>query len=89
MKYFDNLVISVAALVEPVVAEFLALLLGVGFLPGPVGWAGNLLVIVGTFCVIAPSAIASSSHSSSTPAATSSTTANGKTGDDSKKDAAH
>lgn len=55
MQYFDNLVISVAALMEPVVAEFLALLLGVGSLPGFLGWAGNALVAVGTFCVIAPS----------------------------------
>jgi len=55
MQYFDNLVISVAALMEPVVAEFLALLLGVGLLPGPLGWIGNVLVAIGTLCVIAPS----------------------------------
>lgn len=37
MQWFDNIVISVAALLEPVVAEALACLLGVGFLPG---WKG-------------------------------------------------
>lgn len=55
MQYFDNLVVSVAALMEPVVAEFLALVLGVGFLPGLIGWFGNIFVALGTFCVIAPS----------------------------------
>ena len=34
MQYFDSLVISVAGLCEPVIAEFMALILGVGFLPG-------------------------------------------------------
>ena len=52
MQYFDNLVISSAALLEPVVAEFMACFLGVGHLPGIEGWLGNLLVGLGTFAVI-------------------------------------
>ena len=52
MQYFDNLVISSAALLEPVVAEFMACFLGVGHLPGIEGWIGNLLVGLGTFAVI-------------------------------------
>ena len=57
MQYFENLVISVAALMEPVVAEFLAFIFGVGFLPGWKGWLGNALVALGTLAVIAPSAM--------------------------------
>lgn len=57
MQYFDNLVISTAALMEPVVAEFLAFFVGVGFLPGWKGWLGNALVAVGTLAVIAPSSL--------------------------------
>eukprot|EP00543_Licmophora_paradoxa_P007218 CAMPEP_0202442162 /NCGR_PEP_ID=MMETSP1360-20130828/1620_1 /ASSEMBLY_ACC=CAM_ASM_000848 /TAXON_ID=515479 /ORGANISM="Licmophora paradoxa, Strain CCMP2313" /LENGTH=507 /DNA_ID=CAMNT_0049057435 /DNA_START=92 /DNA_END=1612 /DNA_ORIENTATION=- len=34
MQYFDNLTISVACLMEPVMAEFIAFELNVGFLPG-------------------------------------------------------
>lgn len=52
MHYFDNLVISVAALLEPVVAELLAFMFGVGFLPGWKGWLGNALVAGGTFAVV-------------------------------------
>ena len=52
MQYFDALVISVAALMEPVVAELLACLMGVSALPGWMGWMGNALVIVGTFAVV-------------------------------------
>lgn len=55
MQYFENLVISVAALMEPVVAEFLAFAFSVGFLPGWTGWLGNALVALGTLAVIAPS----------------------------------
>lgn len=56
MQYFDNVIISVATLLEPVVASFLAFGIGVGVLPGMLGWLGNILVIVGTVCVLAPSA---------------------------------
>jgi drug/metabolite transporter (DMT)-like permease len=52
MQFFDNLVICVAALMEPVVAESLAFMLGVGFLPGWLGWLGNALVLTGTFAVV-------------------------------------
>jgi drug/metabolite transporter (DMT)-like permease len=53
-QYFDNLVISVAALMEPVVATFIAFGLGVGMLPGPLGWIGNVLVATGTLAVVYP-----------------------------------
>jgi hypothetical protein len=52
MQYFDNLVISSATLLEPVVAEFMACFAGVGMLPGWQGWLGNALVALGTFAVI-------------------------------------
>jgi drug/metabolite transporter (DMT)-like permease len=55
MQYFDNLVISVAALLEPAVAELTAVALGVGVLPGTMGWAGNAMVAFGTFAVVYPS----------------------------------
>jgi len=52
MQYFSNLVILVAGLAEPVVAELLAVCLGVGKLPEWKGWVGNALVAAGTFAVI-------------------------------------
>lgn len=52
MQFFDNLVICVAALTEPAVAELLAYVIGVGFLPGWKGWLGNGLVAAGTFAVV-------------------------------------
>jgi hypothetical protein len=52
MQYFDNLVISSAALMEPVIAEFLSFGFGVGALPGLYGWIGNALVAGGTFAVL-------------------------------------
>jgi drug/metabolite transporter (DMT)-like permease len=52
MQFFDNLVICVAALMEPAVAELLAFVIGVGFLPGWKGWLGNALVAAGTFAVV-------------------------------------
>lgn len=52
MQYFDNLVISSAALLEPVVAVFMAYIFGVGSLPGVQGWLGNLLVALGTLAVL-------------------------------------
>jgi len=52
MQYFDNLVISSAALMEPVTAEFLAFGFGVSGLPGIQGWIGNALVAGGTLAVI-------------------------------------
>lgn len=41
---------------EPVVAELLAASVGVSSLPGPLGWVGNLMVAVGTFAVVYPTA---------------------------------
>lgn len=43
-----------AALLEPVVAAFTAVLMGVGVLPGFEGWVGNALVIFGTLAVLYP-----------------------------------
>jgi NADH:ubiquinone oxidoreductase subunit 4 (subunit M) len=56
MHYFDTLVIAVAALLEPVVAELLAASVGVSSLPGTLGWVGNLMVAAGTFAVVYPTA---------------------------------
>ena len=44
-KYFSSVVIAVAALLEPIMAAFTATSMGVGTLPGPEGWIGNVLVI--------------------------------------------
>jgi len=53
-KYFSSLIIAVAALMEPVVAAFTAVAMGVGVLPGLEGWIGNVLVILGTLAVLYP-----------------------------------
>jgi drug/metabolite transporter (DMT)-like permease/ElaB/YqjD/DUF883 family membrane-anchored ribosome-binding protein len=52
MQYFDNIVISTAGLMEPVIAEFMAFAFGVSTLPGWKGWLGNALVAGGTFAVV-------------------------------------
>ena len=52
MHYFSTVVIAVATLLEPVVAEITAVLLGVGVLPGWMGWLGNALVLFGTLTVV-------------------------------------
>ena len=52
MHYFSNLVILVAGLCEPVAAELIAVLIGVGVLPGWKGWLGNVLVMIGTISVV-------------------------------------
>jgi drug/metabolite transporter (DMT)-like permease len=54
MAYFDNLIISVATLMEPVVASLMAYGLKVGLLPNAMGWLGNFLVVAGTVAVIYP-----------------------------------
>jgi drug/metabolite transporter (DMT)-like permease len=56
MHYFDTLVISVSTLLEPIIAEVTAFSLGVGLLPGLMGWIGNAMVILGTFAVVLPTA---------------------------------
>lgn len=53
-QYFSSVIIAVAALLEPVVAAFTAVALGVGVLPGVEGWIGNVLVIFGTLAVLYP-----------------------------------
>jgi drug/metabolite transporter (DMT)-like permease len=55
MAYFDNVIIAVATLLEPMLASFIARAFHVGELPGPLGWCGNLLVAIGTLNVIYPS----------------------------------
>lgn len=55
MQYFSSLVIAVAGLLQPVVAEFLAFGIGVGLLPGLLGWIGNIMVAGGTLAVVYPS----------------------------------
>ena len=55
MAYFDNLIISVATLMEPVVASLMAYSLRVGLLPNLMGWVGNVLVVLGTIAVLLPS----------------------------------
>lgn len=52
MKNFSNLVILVAGLLEPVVAEMIAVAIGVGDIPESKGWIGNALVIFGTIAVV-------------------------------------
>jgi drug/metabolite transporter (DMT)-like permease len=52
MQFFNNLVISTAGLMEPVIAELMAVLMGVGYLPGVIGWLGNLAVVAGTLLVV-------------------------------------
>ena len=55
MQHFENLVIAVATLLEPMVASLIAYALKVGELPGPIGWMGNVLVVIGTIGVVYPS----------------------------------
>uniref|UniRef100_A0A7S3L915 EamA domain-containing protein n=1 Tax=Amphora coffeiformis TaxID=265554 RepID=A0A7S3L915_9STRA len=52
MNHFSNLVIAVAVLCEPVAAEAIEVLLGVGSFPGMAGLFGNVLVIIGTIGVV-------------------------------------
>jgi hypothetical protein len=55
MEYFENIVIAVATLLEPMIATMIAFCLGVGELPGAMGWIGNFLVAIGTLGVVYPS----------------------------------
>ena len=56
MQYFDSIIIAISTLLEPMVASIIATIMHVGVLPGPQGWVGNILVVVGTFAVVYPSA---------------------------------
>lgn len=55
MEYFDNVVIAVATLMEPLLASLIAFVFHAGLLPGPLGWIGNVLVVLGTLAVVYPS----------------------------------
>jgi len=55
MQHFDTIVIAVGTLCEPLAASLIAFLCHAGLLPGPLGWLGNFLVVVGTLCVVYPS----------------------------------
>ena len=55
MQYFDNIIIAVATLLEPMIATLIAVALHVGCLPGLLGWMGNFLVVLGTLGVVYPS----------------------------------
>jgi drug/metabolite transporter (DMT)-like permease len=52
MQYFDNIIIAVATLLEPMAATLIAFALGVGQLPSTMGWIGNGLVTIGTLTVV-------------------------------------
>lgn len=55
MATFDTVVIAVATLMEPLMASVIAYICHAGLLPGPLGWLGNLLVVIGTLGVVYPS----------------------------------
>eukprot|EP00934_Nitzschia_sp_Nitz4_P007334 Nitzschia sp. Nitz4//NODE_293_length_29386_cov_71.949235//23873//25258//NITZ4_additional_000039-RA//-1//CDS//3329531839//7324//frame0 len=55
MEYFDTVIIAVATLIEPLMASFIAYIFHAGLLPGPLGWFGNMLVVLGTLTVVYPS----------------------------------
>jgi len=55
MPHFDSLVICSIQLLEPVIAEFLSFFVGVGTLPGLIGWIGNAAVAAGTYVVLCES----------------------------------
>jgi drug/metabolite transporter (DMT)-like permease len=67
MQFFDPLIITVACLMQPVVAEFMASAVGVSPLPGWVGWIGNAAVIGGTLLVVIPSSTFPCYRKSETP----------------------
>jgi drug/metabolite transporter (DMT)-like permease len=55
MAYFDTIIIAVGTLMEPLAASTIAFVCHAGLLPGPLGWLGNFLVVVGTLSVVYPS----------------------------------
>ena len=55
MEYFDTVIIAVATLTEPLLASLIAFAFHAGLLPGPLGWVGNVLVVLGTLAVVYPS----------------------------------
>ncbi|KAL3914737.1 MAG: hypothetical protein SGARI_008347, partial [Bacillariaceae sp.] len=57
MQHFDTIIIAVATLMEPLAASLIAFACNAGLLPGPLGWLGNLLVVMGTLAVVYPSMV--------------------------------
>jgi drug/metabolite transporter (DMT)-like permease len=55
MQHFDTIIIAVATLMEPLAASLIAFVCKAGLLPGPLGWLGNFLVVLGTLGVVYPS----------------------------------
>jgi drug/metabolite transporter (DMT)-like permease len=55
MKHFDTIIIAVGTLMEPLAASLIAFVCHAGLLPGPLGWLGNFLVVLGTLSVVYPS----------------------------------
>lgn len=52
MKYFDPVVVAMVMLMEPVVALFQGMAVGVATLPGWITWLGNAVVVSGSVIVI-------------------------------------
>jgi len=52
MKYFDPVVVAMVMLMEPVIALFQGIAVGVATLPGWITWLGNLVVVSGSVIVI-------------------------------------
>eukprot|EP00986_Skeletonema_menzelii_P021373 scaffold34322_cov160-Skeletonema_menzelii.AAC.3 len=52
MKYFDPVVVAMVMLMEPVVALFQGIAVGVATLPGWITWLGNTVVVSGSLLVI-------------------------------------
>ena len=52
MKYFDPVVVAMVMLMEPVIALFQGIAVGVATLPGPITWLGNAVVVSGSLIVI-------------------------------------
>mmetsp|Transcript_17505 Transcript_17505/g.27448 ORF Transcript_17505/g.27448 Transcript_17505/m.27448 type:complete len:652 (+) Transcript_17505:40-1995(+) len=52
MKYFDSVVVAMVMLMEPVIALFEGIGVGVATLPGWITWLGNAVVVSGSLIVI-------------------------------------
>ena len=52
MKYFDAVVVSMVMLMEPVIALFQGMAVGVATIPGWMTWLGNAVVVSGSLIVI-------------------------------------
>lgn len=56
MAFFSTTTIAVATLMEPLLAQLIGYVFHVGLLPGPLGYVGNGLVMIGTIAVVWQSA---------------------------------